>query len=119
MVDYIADRMPLPPAPTGKGADIHSIRALGSSFYEVDGVNEILRADVMGHARTGANAKHYSKRIQTEGLDVILREWGRSWSVTCPSLPAISRRRPSGCCRWTSDPASDRRVFDNSVRTQE
>lgn len=74
MVDYIADHMALPPAPTGKGADTHSIRALGSSFFEVDGVNEILRADVMGHARTGTNAKHYSKRIQTEGLDVVLRE---------------------------------------------
>ncbi|MHA3839702.1 hypothetical protein ACX0GZ_00560 [Sphingomonas aestuarii] len=66
--------MPQPPAPSGKGADTHSIRALGSSFYEVDGVNEILRADVMGHARTGTNAKHYSKRIQTEGLAVVLRE---------------------------------------------
>lgn len=74
MVDYIADRMPLPPTSNSKGADIHSIRSLGSSFYEVDGVNDILRADVMGHARTGTNAKHYSKRIQTEGLDVILRE---------------------------------------------
>ncbi|MDE0878870.1 MAG: hypothetical protein OSB00_09455 [Sphingomonas bacterium] len=74
MVDYIADQMLLPPASNGKGADIHSIRALGSSFYEVDGVNEILRADVMGHARTGTNAKHYSKRELTEGLEVILRE---------------------------------------------
>ena len=74
MVDYIGDRMALPPESNGKGADIHSIRSLGSSFYEVDGVNEILRADVMGHARTGTNAKHYSKRMQTEGLDVILRE---------------------------------------------
>lgn len=74
LVEYIAAHMPLPPASNGKGADIHSIRSLGSSFYEVDGVNEILRADVMGHARTGTNAKHYSKRILTEGLDVILRE---------------------------------------------
>lgn len=74
MVDYIAAQMTLPPASNGKGADIHSIRSLGSSFYEVDGVNEILRADVMGHARTGTNGKHYSKRMQTEGLDVILRE---------------------------------------------
>lgn len=74
MVDYIAAHMPLPPSSNGKGADIHSIRSLGSSFYEVDGVNEILRADVMGHARTGTNGKHYSKRMQTEGLDVILRE---------------------------------------------
>lgn len=74
MVEYIGDRMPLPPPSNGKGADIHSIRSLGSSFYEVDGVNAILRADLMGHARTGTNAIHYSKRMQTEGLDVILRE---------------------------------------------
>ncbi|MBR0551065.1 hypothetical protein [Stakelama marina] len=74
MVEWIGDRMALPRNDAGKIADIHSIRALGSSFYEVDGVNEILRADVMGHARTGTNAKHYSKRIQTEGLDVVLAE---------------------------------------------
>src|SRR3546814_934965 len=48
--------------------------SLGSSFYEVDGVNEIMRADIMGHARQGTNAKHYSKRIQTEGVDVVLAE---------------------------------------------
>jgi len=28
----------------------------------------------MGHARQGTNAKHYSKRMQTEGLDVVLPE---------------------------------------------
>ncbi|MXP25404.1 hypothetical protein GRI39_05015 [Altererythrobacter indicus] len=74
MVQWIFDRMEVRVNDKGKGPDIHSIRALGSSFYEVDGVNEILRADVMGHDRTGTNAKHYSKRIQTEGLEIVLRE---------------------------------------------
>lgn len=94
MVDYIADRMPLPPAPNGKGADIHSIRALGSSFYEVDGVNEILRADVMGHARTGTNAKHYSKRMQTEGPEVILRERREFMERYVPVITAHLERAP-------------------------
>ncbi len=74
MVQWIGDHMALPTNEAGKGPDIHSIRSLGSSFYEVDGVNEIMRADIMGHARQGTNAKHYSKRIQTEGLDVVLAE---------------------------------------------
>ena len=74
MVEWIADRMPLPASDQGKIPDIHSIRSLGSSFYEVDSVNEIMRADIMGHARQGTNAKHYSKRMQTEGLDVVLSE---------------------------------------------
>lgn len=74
MVEWIADRMTLPTNEKGKIPDIHSIRSLGSSFYEVDGVNEILRADIMGHARQGTNAKHYSKRMQTEGVDVVLAE---------------------------------------------
>lgn len=74
MVEWIADRMPLPVSGQGKIPDIHSIRSLGSSFYEVDGVNEIMRADIMGHARQGTNAKHYSKRMQTEGLNVVLAE---------------------------------------------
>lgn len=74
MVEFIADKLPLPTNGRGKGPDIHSIRALGSSFYEVDGVNDNMRADVMGHAREGTNGKHYSKRIQTEGIDVVLRE---------------------------------------------
>lgn len=74
MVEWIADRMPLPTNEEGKIPDIHSIRSLGSSFYEVDEVNEIMRADIMGHARQGTNAKHYSKRMQTEGLDVVLAE---------------------------------------------
>src|SRR5690606_13839455 len=74
MVEWIAEHMPLPMNDKGKIPDIHSIRSLGSSFYEVDGVNEILRSDVMGHARQGTNAKHYSKRMQTEGVDVVLAE---------------------------------------------
>ncbi|WP_156139513.1 DUF6538 domain-containing protein [Sphingomonas sp. 35-24ZXX] len=74
MFDYIADRMEIPVNERGKGPDIHSIRALGSSFYEVDEVNPILRCDVMGHAREGTNAKHYSKRMATEGEDVVLAE---------------------------------------------
>lgn len=74
MVAYIGSRLPLPLNEAGKGPDIHSIRSLGSSFYEVDGVNGILRADVMGHAREGVNAKFYSKRAATEGLDVVLAE---------------------------------------------
>lgn len=74
MVQWIFDRMEVKVNDKGKGPDIHSIRALGSSFYEVDGVNEIMRADIMGHARSGTNAKHYSKRIKTEGLEVVLRE---------------------------------------------
>ena len=74
MVAYIGASLPLPKNPAGKGPDIHSIRALGSSFYEVDGVNELMRADVMGHAREGTNGKYYSKRMATEGLDVVLAE---------------------------------------------
>jgi hypothetical protein len=74
MVEWIGDQMPLPSNDKGKGPDIHSIRSLGSSFYEVDGVNEIMRADMMGHARQGTNARHYSKRTQTEGIEVVLAE---------------------------------------------
>ncbi|MCH2239550.1 MAG: hypothetical protein MK060_16870 [Blastomonas sp.] len=74
MADWIEDRLPVERNRAGKGPDIHSIRALGASFYEVDGVNEIMRADVMGHARATVNGKHYSKRIATEGLTVVLRE---------------------------------------------
>jgi len=74
MVELIGSQIALPKADNGKGPDIHSIRSLGSSFYEVEGVNEIMRADVMGHARTGTNAKHYSKRMATEGAAVVLLE---------------------------------------------
>lgn len=58
----------------GKRSDIHSIRSLVSSCSEVDGINNNLRADIMGHARERTNGKHYSKRLETEGLDVVLAE---------------------------------------------
>lgn len=74
MAKWIEDRLPVSRNRAGKGPDIHSIRALGASFYEVDSVNEIMRADVMGHARATVNGKHYSKRIATEGLTIVLRE---------------------------------------------
>ena len=96
MVAYIGQQMPLPSGTNGKGADIHSIRSLFSSFFEVDGVNEILRADVMGHAREGTNAKHYSQRIETEGLDVVLAErldfMTRYVPVVTAHLPATPLR---------------------------
>ncbi|MXP29108.1 hypothetical protein GRI58_09775 [Porphyrobacter algicida] len=74
MVGWISDRLPIPVNEEGKGPDIHSIRSLGSSQYEIDGVNENMRADVMGHARPSINGKHYSKRKKTEGIDVVLAE---------------------------------------------
>jgi hypothetical protein len=74
MDEYICDRLPVRVNDKGKGPDIHSIRALGSSFYEVEGANENIRADVMGHARKTVNGRSYSKRIETEGLDVVLME---------------------------------------------
>lgn len=87
MVDWIGAHMEIPRNRAGKRPDIHSIRALSSSFYEVDGVNEIVRADVMGHARTGTNAKHYSKRETTEGLTTILRE---RLAFLCRYVPVIT-----------------------------
>jgi hypothetical protein len=89
MVDWIGERMPIPRNHLGKGPDIHSIRALGSSFYEQDGVSEIIRADVMGHARTGTNAKHYSKRITTEGVETVL---GERLAFICRYVPIITDR---------------------------
>jgi hypothetical protein len=74
MAKWIEDRLPVERNRAGKGPDLHSIRSLGASFYEVDGVNENMRADVMGHARATVNGKHYSKRMATEGLAVVLRE---------------------------------------------
>lgn len=102
MVEWIGDRMPIPTNDKGKGPDIHSIRGLGSSFYEVDGVNEIMRADIMGHARQGTNAKHYSKRIKTEGL-AVWRSGFSSCCATCRSSPPISNLRRSGFYRSKSD----------------
>lgn len=94
MVEWIADRKPLPVNDAGKIPDIHSIRSLGSSFYELDQVSEIVRADVMGHARQGTNAKHYSKRIQTEGLDVVLTERLKFITDYVPIITSQVPRKP-------------------------
>lgn len=87
MVDWIEDRMAIPIDENGKKTDIHSIRALGSSFYEVEGVNPIMRADLMGHEREGTNARHYSKRINSEGLTVVL---GERLQMLCKYVPVIT-----------------------------
>jgi integrase len=76
MVEWIGLHMPIPTNPSsGKSADMHSIRALGSSFYAKAEVPDLMRADVMGHARTGTNALHYSKRAETHGVDTVLAEY--------------------------------------------
>ena len=76
MVAWIAEHMNVPTNPTSKkSADMHSIRALGSSFYAQANAPDLMRADVMGHARTGTNALHYSKRVETHGMDQVLAEY--------------------------------------------
>lgn len=74
MVDWIEGRMELPAATARERAGIHSIRALGSSFFERVDANPTLKRDLMGHSREGTDEKHYSKRIQSEGMDVVLLE---------------------------------------------
>jgi len=76
MMAWISLHMQIPTNPSsGKCADMHSIRALGSSFYAQANVPDLMRADVMGHARTGTNALHYSKRTETRGVDQVLGEY--------------------------------------------
>jgi len=76
MTAWIGLHMEVPTNPSsGKGADMHSIRALGSSFYAKANVPDFMRADVMGHARTGTNALHYSKRTESHGVDQVLSEY--------------------------------------------
>lgn len=76
MVDWLGSRTTIPRnEKTGKIADMHSIRSLGASHYAQDGVLDLMRADVMGHAREGTNAIHYSKREETEGQETVLREY--------------------------------------------
>ena len=76
MVDWVGEHMTIPINPTSrKAADMHSIRALGSSFYAQANAPDLMRADVMGHARTGTNALHYSKRVETHGMDQVLAEY--------------------------------------------
>ena len=76
MMGWIGAHLEVPTNPiTGKAADMHSIRALGSSFYAKAKAPDLMRADVMGHARTGTNALHYSKRKRTHGEDRVLAEY--------------------------------------------
>ncbi|WP_133365513.1 hypothetical protein [Qipengyuania sediminis] len=76
MMDWIALHMEVPRNRTsGKAADMHSIRALGSSFYAKANAPDLMRADIMGHARTGTNALHYSKRMESHGMDQVLAEY--------------------------------------------
>ena len=76
MRDWIGLHMPIPVnVMSGKQADMHSIRSLGSSFYAKSEAPDLMRADVMGHARTGTNALHYSKRAQTHGVEQVLAEY--------------------------------------------
>lgn len=76
MRDWIGLHMPIPVnVMSGKQADMHSIRSLGSSFYATSEAPDLMRADVMGHARTGTNALHYSKRTKTHGVDKVLAEY--------------------------------------------
>ncbi|PKP90912.1 MAG: hypothetical protein CVT75_10410 [Alphaproteobacteria bacterium HGW-Alphaproteobacteria-14] len=76
MRNWIGLHMPIPVnEESGKQADMHSIRSLGSSFYAKSEAPDFMRADVMGHARTGTNALHYSKRTKTHGVDQVLAEY--------------------------------------------
>lgn len=75
MSAWIGLHMKIPTNKVGKSADMHSIRALGSSFYAKADVPDFMRADVMGHARTGTNALHYSKRSDTHGVQQVLSEY--------------------------------------------
>lgn len=76
MREWIGLHMPIPRNRfTRKLADMHSIRSLGSSFYAKADVPDFMRADVMGHARTGTNGLHYSQREETHGLDQVLSEY--------------------------------------------
>lgn len=76
MIKWIGLHMEIPVNPTnGKFADMHSVRALGSSFYAKANAPDLMRADVMGHARAGTNALHYSKRFESHGMDQVLAEY--------------------------------------------
>lgn len=76
MRNWIGLHMPIPTnLISGKQADMHSIRSLGSSFYATSDAPDFMRADVMGHARSGTNALHYSKRAKTHGIEQVLAEY--------------------------------------------
>lgn len=71
---WAEQRMTLPTGLNGKGVDLHSIRKTGSGFYAVENVPDTVRADIMGHARTGTNGLHYSFRELSEDQYVALGE---------------------------------------------
>jgi integrase len=71
---WAEQRMSLPTGLNGKGVDLHSIRKTGSGFYAVENVPDTVRADIMGHARTGTNGLHYSFRELSEEQYVALGE---------------------------------------------
>jgi integrase len=92
MSDWIALHMTIPENPiSGKKADMHSIRSLGSSFYAQADVPDLMRADIMGHARKGTNALHYSKRVETHGVAQVLAEY-RAFMVKQIDVATIELR---------------------------
>ncbi|QDH35344.1 hypothetical protein [Porphyrobacter sp. YT40] len=74
LMAWARQRMTLPTGLNGKRVDLHSIRKTGSGFYAVENVPDIVRADIMGHARTGTNGLHYSFRELSEDQYVALSE---------------------------------------------
>lgn len=74
LIAWAEQRMTLPRGLNGKRVDLHSIRKTGSGFYAVENVPETVRADIMGHARTGTNGLHYSFRELSEDQYVALGE---------------------------------------------
>lgn len=74
LMTWAEQRMTLPTGLNGKGVDLHSIRKTGSGFYAVENVPDTVRADIMGHARTGTNGLHYSFRELSEDQYVALGE---------------------------------------------
>jgi len=94
MVKYIDAHIPIPVTEEGKRSDIHSIRSYVSSCFQQDGMNADIRADLMGHARTGTNGKHYAKRVQSEGLDVVLAEYRAVMEKYIPNITSAVEAHP-------------------------
>jgi catechol 2,3-dioxygenase-like lactoylglutathione lyase family enzyme len=95
IVNLVAETHEIPVSEdNGKEADIHSIRTLGSSFYERRYVNKDLKADIMGHAREGTDGKHYSKRIKSEGKLAVLEERRALMEEHIPEITSDIRAHP-------------------------
>lgn len=94
MVKYIDAHIPIPVTEDGKRSDIHSIRSFVSSCFQQDGMNDNIRADLMGHARTGTNGKHYAKRVQSEGFDVVLAEYRAVMEKYIPNITSAVEAHP-------------------------